>query len=308
MTSIISSSHQQFLNNINDLQARLTKAQNQVSSGLKVTVASDAPDQVSAILQLHASIQQNQQIQTNLTVAKSEVSTADSSLSAAITLLDQVQTLAAQGANGTNQTAATRQTLAGQVDTLLQQMVNISQTSVNGRYIFSGDADQTSSYEYNPNAASGVDRLQVSDSTRQIQDASGHSFAVGSSANQIFDVRDSSDNPATGNVFAAINAVRVALLNNDTTALKTAQGQVTDASTYLNGQQAVYGNIENRISDALDAAQTQSQDYQKDLSDRQEADPTTAIIEMQQYMTDLQAAMTSEAKLPQGSLFDLINS
>lgn len=308
MSSAINSSYQQFLNNINRLQSQLTKAQNQVSSGLKVTQASDAPDQISSILQLHANIAQNQQIQTNLTAAKAEVQTADSSLGTGITLLDQVQTLAGQGLNETNQTAATRATLAGQVDSLMQQMVSISQTSVNGRYIFSGDSDQTASYQYDAAASTGVDRLQVSDATRQVQDPSGNTFTMSRSANQIFDVRDSSDNPTTGNVFAAMNAVRTALLSNDTTALKTALGQVGDASTYLNGQQSFYGGVENTISNALDQASTQSLNYQTELSNKQDADETASILAMQQYTTNLQAALTSEAKIPRQTLFDLLGS
>jgi flagellar hook-associated protein 3 FlgL len=308
MSSAINSSYQQFLNNINRLQTQLTKAQNQVSSGLKVTQASDAPDQISSILQLHANIAQNEQIQTNLTAAKAEVQTADSSLGTGITLLDQVQTLAAQGLNEANQTAATRATLAGQIDSLMQQMVSVSQTSVNGRYIFSGDSDQTASYKYDSAAATGVDRLQVSDATRQVQDTSGNTFPISRSANQIFDVRDSSDNPTTGNVFAAMNAVRTALLSNDTTALKTALGQVGDASTYLNGQQSFYGGAENTISNALDQASTQSLDYKTELSNKQDADETASILAMQQYTTNLQAALTSEAKIPRQTLFDLLGS
>jgi flagellar hook-associated protein 3 FlgL len=308
MSSAINSSYQQFLNNINRLQSQLTKAQNQVSSGLKVTQASDAPDQISSILQLHANIAQNQQIQTNLTAAKAEVQTADSSLGTGITLLDQVQTLAGQGLNETNQTAATRATLAGQIDSIMQQMVSISQTSVNGRFIFSGDSDQTASYQYDAAAPTGVDRLQIADATRQVQDTSGNTFTMSRSANQIFDVRDSLDNPTTGNVFAAMNAVRTALLNNDTTALKTALGQVGDASTYLNGQQSFYGGVENTISNALDQASSQSLNYQTELSNKQDADETASILAMQQYTTNLQAALTSEAKIPRQTLFDLLGS
>ena len=305
MVTTLSPSGLQFLNSVNNLQARLNKVQNELSSGLAVSQASDAPDQVSDILQLHANMQHNQQVQTNLNGAKTEVTTADQSLSSAITMLDQVQTLAAQGLS-INQSASTRLTLAGQVHDLMQQMVSLSQTQINGRFIFSGDADQNASYQFNPNSATGVDRLQVSTSTRQVEDATGNTFAASLSANQIFDARDSSDNPTTGNVFAAMNAVRVALLGNDTTALQAATSSVKDASTYLNQQQGFYGNVETRITAALDAASTASLSFQQDLSNRQDADETSAIIQMQQYSTNLQAALASESKMPQTSLFDLL--
>ncbi|MDQ2844583.1 MAG: hypothetical protein M3Y72_26760 [Acidobacteriota bacterium] len=305
MISTLTPAGLQFLGSVDNLQGRLNKVQNELSSGLAVSQPSDAPDQVSAILQLHANIQHNQQVQSNLNAVNSEVTTADQSLSSAITLLDQVQTLVTGGV-GVNQTPATRATLAGQVQDLMQQMVSLSQTKASGSYIFSGDADQSPSYQFDANSPTGVDRLQVSSSTRQMEDASGNTFSTGLSANQIFDVRDSSDKPTAGNVFAAMNAVRVALLNNDATGIQNAASAVKDASNYLNQQQGFYGTVENRITAALSSASSAALSYQTDLSNRQDADETTAILQMQQYTTNLQAAMASEAKMPQTSLFTLL--
>jgi flagellar hook-associated protein 3 FlgL len=264
---------------------------------------SDAPDQVSAILQLHANIQQNQQLTQNLTQVQGQVQTADTSLSSGISLLDQVMTLATQGLS-TSATAASRSTAAGQVAGLMQEMVGISNTAVDGQYIFSGDNSGSPSYQYDANSPMGVDRLQISTSTQQVQDGSGQSFSSGLSANQIFDARDSSDNPTSGNVFAAMNAVRVALQNNDTSGLQTALSSVQSASTYLNTQQGFYGNVENRLTTALSDASTQSVSLQTDLSNREDTNETQAIVQMQQYTTTLQAAIAAEAKMPTTTLFN----
>lgn len=306
MVSGISAAGQQFLSNLTNVQNSLNQAQNQLSSGLKVANASDAPDQVSAILQLHANIQRNQQIQTNLNLVQGEVNTSDQALSSGISLLDQVHTLAAQGL-GADQSAATRTTLANQVEGLLEQLVSISQTSVDGRYVFSGDADQSPSYQLDLTSPTGVDRLQISASTRQIEDSSGATFAVGLSANQIFDARDSGDNPTSSNVFAAVNAVRVALESNDTSGLQTATSSISDASAYLNQQLEFYGNAENRITAALSNASQANVSLQTELSNRQDADETSAILALQQDTVDLQASLASEAKLPTQSLFDLLS-
>jgi flagellar hook-associated protein 3 FlgL len=303
MISVLTPSNLNFLNSINQTQAQLTQVQMELSSGLAVNNASDAPDQVSAILQLHANIQQNQQLTQNLTQIQGQVQTADSSLGSGINLLDQVMTLATQGLS-TSSTAATRATAASQVAGLMQEMVGISNTVVNGQYIFSGSNTGSPSYQYDASSPTGVDRLQISNATQQTQDGSGQSFSIGLSANQIFDARDSSDQPTSGNVFAAMNAVRVALQNNDTTALQTALSSVQTASTYLNTQQGFYGNVENRISTALSDASTQNLSLQTDLSSRQDADETQAIVQMQQYTTTLQAAIAAEAKMPTTTLFN----
>jgi flagellin-like hook-associated protein FlgL len=188
----------------------------------------------------------------------------------------------------------------------MQQMVTHSQTQVDGRYIFSGDNDGSPSYQYDASAPSGVDQLQASTATRQMEDTTGTTYPVGLSATQIFDARDSSGNPASGNVFAAMNAVRTALLANDTTALQTAATGVQTASTYMNQQATFYGTAQNRITASLATANQQSVSLQQDLSNRQDADSTSAILEMQQYTTDMQAALASEAKLPHTTLFDAL--
>ncbi len=303
MTSALTPANQQFLNALDRTRSALSQAQLQVSSGLKVAQASDAPDQVSPILQLHVNIAQNQQTQTNLNQVKGEVDTAEQSVSSVASLLDQVQTLAVQGLS-TSQTADTRGTLAAQVQSILEQVVSISSTSVNGRYIFSGDSDQSPSYQVDATAATGVARLSNSPSTRQVQDTQGLSFSVGLSANAIFDRRDASDQVTTGNVFAAIHSVQAALASNDTKALQDASASVRDASSYVNQQLAFYGGVQNRVAAALDQTTAADTAYRSQLSDRQDADVTAAILEMQQLTVNIQAAMSSKAQMPQGSLFD----
>jgi flagellar hook-associated protein 3 FlgL len=307
MVSILNASNLLFLNNLNQTQSQLGKVQAEISSGLAVTSASDAPDQVSAILQLHSDIQQNEKLTQNLTQVQSQVNTADSNLSSAINILGQVMSLAS-GALSTSSTAATRAAAADQVGNMMNEMVGISNTAVDGQYIFSGDNSSSPSYRYDPSSPNGVDRLQISTSTQQAQDGSGESFSIGLSANQIFDVRDSSDNPTSGNVFAAMKAVRTALLNNDTAGIQTALSSVQTASSYLNQQQGFYGSVENRLTSALSQASTQSVSLQTDLSNRQDADETKAITEMQQYTVTLQAAIATEARMPTTTLFNVLPS
>jgi flagellar hook-associated protein 3 FlgL len=303
MISVLTPANLNFLNSINQTQSQLNQVENELSSGLAVNTPSDAPDQVSAILQLHANIQQNQELTQNLTQVQGQVQTADTSLSSGISILDQVMTLATEGLS-TSATAASQSTAAGQVAGLMQEMVGISNTAVDGQYIFSGNNSGSPSYQYDASSPTGVDRLQISNSAPQTQDGSGQSFAIGLTANQIFDARDSSDTPTSGNVFAAMNAVRVALQNNDSSGLQTALSSVQSASTYLNTQQGFYGNVENRITSALSDASTQSVSLQSDLSNREDADESQAIVEMQQYTTTLQAAIAAESKMPTTTLFN----
>ena len=161
-----------FLANLDRVEQNLATANGQVSSGLRITVASDAPDQISTLLQLRANLQQNTQVQSNLTLAQTDAQAADSALNSSIQLLDSATTLATQAATATTD-AAGRASLAQQVQSIQQQMVANSQTTVQGRYIFSGDDDGAPQYTWDATAANPVVAGQTSASTRQIQNPAG---------------------------------------------------------------------------------------------------------------------------------------
>lgn len=305
MLSSINPSSQQFLDAMNNIQSRLNTAQQQISTGLKVNQASDAPDQLSPILQLHASIQANTDAQTRLGSAQAEVNAGAAALSSSVDLLQQASVLAAEGL-GVSQTADTRATMAQSVEGLMQQMVANSQTSVEGRYVFSGDQDQSALYQLNLASPTGVDRLAVSPSTRLVQGADGSQFSVSRSANDIFDHRNADDTPASDNVFAALNGLYTALNNNDTAGIQASVSALQTASTYMNGQLAFYGQAQNRVSAGLTQAQSMNVALQADLSSRQDADATQAITELTQAQTQMQAALAAQARMPQQSLFSVL--
>lgn len=290
-----------FLANVDRIQETIAVANRQVSSGKKISVASDAPDQVSALLQLRSSLQHNSQIQSNLTLAKEDAASADSALGSAITMLDQALTLGEQGANST-QTSDVRQSLAQQVQAIQEQMVAISQTTVQGRYIFSGDQMNSPAFTFDSTRLSTnpVLQLSASQATYRIEDPAGGSFAAAKSAQEIF------NGPAPGNVFTALNNLRLALLGGDSTTIANAIDPIKQASTHLNSMEAFYGQVENRIQTATDFASNRDTQLQAQISQTEDADITSAAMQLTQGSTQLQAAFQMRAKLPHTSLFDYL--
>jgi flagellar hook-associated protein 3 FlgL len=305
MVTNLSPSSEAFMANIDRVQRQVEEASRQVSSGKRVNVASDAPNDVDTILQLHTDEVRNAQIQENLGVAQADASAADGALTSATQLMDRATTLAAQGANFTLD-ATGRQSIAGEVQSLQEQMTAISNTTVQGRYIFGGDQDSTPPYQVDLTAANGVTRLTSSPSTRQVESAAGGSFAVSQSAQDIFDSRNPDDTLASSNVFASLNNLRLGLLANDTTQITAASASLQLASDHLNTAQAFYGTVENRITDATNYSSNYDVQLQTELSQKEDADVTSAALEITQGNTQLEAAFQMQAKMPHTSLFDFM--
>ena len=304
MISGLDPANEQFLASINSLQNRLDAAQLQLSSGLRVNKASDAPQQVGDIFQARADLSHATQIDQNLGIVKAQVDAADSALQQAVQVLDQASTI---GVEGDGDTASGQlATLANQVQGLISQLASITRTSVGGVYIFSGDQGASPAYQVNTASPNGVDRLIKTQATAQASDPTGITFQVAKTAQDLFDNRDSSDNFTPQNAFAALKNLQNALQRGNTAAISTAIDGVHTASAYLNQQLGFYGEAQNRIDSAIDLAKKFEVQDQTKLSSLQDADIPTVAIQMTQENTALSAAMSARAKRPNTSLFDYL--
>jgi flagellar hook-associated protein 3 FlgL len=312
MVPLISPSANIFLNGLSRIQTTINTATAELSSGYRISQPSDAPDQISSLLQLQANLSHNRAVSSNLASVQAQLTSADSGVSTAIQLLDQALSLGAQGANGTA-TAATRANLAQQVQAIQQQMVGIADTQVSGRYIFSGDQSVTQPYALDLNQPAnvpqnGVDRLLTTPvtATRKIEVANRSLIPVDLTAQDLFDHRNNDDSLATDNVFAALNSLRVALTNNDQAGITAAQTSIETASTYLNSKETFYGSTLNQISAATTQISSANTNLQQQISSIRDTDVVQTAIELTAAETQSQAALAAEAKLPRTSLFDFL--
>jgi flagellar hook-associated protein 3 FlgL len=138
-----------FLADLTVTENRITQLNKQITSTVRVNQASDDPAAIASIVATQSDIDRTTQTQTNLQQASIVASSADGALANASSLLDQLRSLAAQGANSTA-TAATRTTLSQQVQAIEQQLVSIADTQVEGRYIFGGDDPNKQPYTFQP--------------------------------------------------------------------------------------------------------------------------------------------------------------
>ncbi len=300
MISNLDPATDRFLKDLSRISDRLNRAQQQVASGKRLQVPSDEPDQVTSLLERRAQLRQILQVQKNLSENKTAVDAAEQGLESAAKLMDRIQTIAAQGNSGT-QTADTRASMAVEVEGLLSELVGISQTSVDGRYVFSGDADQTTPYSIDLTQTNPISTYGGAQATLQALRPGGTTFGISRTAEEIFDNPDPDKN-----VFQAVNNLRLALKANDQTAVGQALAQLSTGSTHLNTQLSFYGNVQNQVATATDDASKSNVRLRTELSSIEDTDLTQAIVEMNQAQLQQQAALQTFGKIPRSSLFDYL--
>lgn len=300
MISSLDSGSLAFLNGINQIHRRSERAQTQLTTGLRINSISDDPSQIPALLATQAELGRTQQISSNLNNVKAEVDTAEISVQSAVSLVERAQTLGTQGQSAFV-SADSRTQIAGELGGILQQLVGVANTTVGGRFIFSGDSDQTAAYTLDLTQANPISAFGGTASTRQVEHPDGSVFSVSKTAQDLFD----SSNPQQ-NVFQTINNLRTALLNNDQAGIDQGIPALKGIGTYVNQQLSFYGVAQNRVADGLDFGSTLATQLQTRLSGIRDADLTQAITEFTQANTQQQAALSARAKIPRSSLFDYL--
>lgn len=296
---------ERFLTDLAAVNDRIDKTQEQITSGYRINRPSDDPAAVGDVLQLESDLGRVTQAAANLNSVKTEVDAASGVVQDAVSLLDQARTLGAQGASATL-SSTERIAFASQAEQILSALVDASRASFAGRYLFSGDSSSQAAYNINLANPNGVTRLITAPATRLIQDSSGTVFAVSKTAQDLFDHRNPDDSLAADNVFAAVNSLRVALLNNDQAGANTALASITAAQDYLSMQGTFYGAVQNRVANALDIAQKFQLQWKGALSDVRDTDVAAATTELAQERLAQQAALQAQASMPHSSLFDFL--
>jgi flagellar hook-associated protein 3 FlgL len=305
MLSGIAASNTNFLNNLNADEARISKDNQEISSGVRVNVASDDPTAVIPLVDDQNQIAGINQTITNLDQQQTVLQTADGALQTASSLLNQLISLGTEGATSTS-SAASRASLGEQVQEIQQQLVALANTSVNGQYVFGGDSPYNQPYTYKWSASEGVVSGGSPTNTQTTEGLDGASIVAGQTAGQIFDAKLPGGSPDPGNVFQAVYQLGTALLANDQTGVQTALSSLQTAANHLSEANVQYGESEDWVQEELTEANNRSTSLTGEVSDLRDADVASLATDLSQGQVSLQAALSAEASLPNRSLFSYL--
>jgi flagellar hook-associated protein 3 FlgL len=305
MLPSLSGPTQQYLADLQNINSEMTTVTQQLSSGLRVSSVADDPSAVERIMMDQSQITQLTQTQTNLNNLKPELESGDSALQQAMQNVETAIQIASQSSSPLANSSSNAQLII-QVQGILQNLVNLSATQVNGRYIFSGDLDQQALYTVDPTQPTGVRQLATANSTRSVTDSHGVQVWLAKTASQIFDDRNPDGTPATDNVFAAVNSLLTALQANNSSAAVADITNLKAADDHLNQTLGYYGIGQARVNDTLTGITTALTSVQTDMSSLRDADMATAAVQLQELTVQQQAALSSRAKITGMNLFNFL--
>jgi flagellar hook-associated protein 3 FlgL len=272
---------------MSDLQARM-------SSGTKITKPSDDPAATGRTMALRADQAAANQASRNADDGLAWLGTTDSSLQASITDMQRVRDLTVQGANSGAMGPAAREALATEIDGIRNTLLDLANSTVQGRAVFAGTTsdgtafDGPPSYAWHGNKAGATVERRISPDATVRVDSSGLA-AFGEGLTSVF-----------------------ALLDNIATDLRgtaDVSARIGEIDTKLNGmlsQVADVGIRYKQVDEAKTAIAAKLQDTKSNISGIEDIDLPETIMELNMQQVAYQGALGAAAKVLQPTLMDFL--
>lgn len=315
-------SQQLGVNAMLDQQTKVSKTQIQLSSGVKILQPADDPVASAQILAFKQEIDQTDQYQRNIGMARDRNRLEESTLASAEDILFRVRELAIQAGDGVLN-ANDRLSIKAEIDQLLDNMLGLANTkNANGEFIFAGYKTDTKPFEFD--SAAGEYAFFGSADQRQIQISPERRVADGDSGFLVFEEIPSGSQEAalgdgTRSIFNTLKSFSEALAGNFPAFLTPTPGKdlfstvtdeiLTDISnaqeSFLQARTAAGARLR-----ALDNQENQNEkfivDLKTTLSDIEDLDYAEAISRFNLQNTSLQAAQQSFSRVQNLSLFNFL--
>ncbi|WP_339799125.1 flagellar hook-associated protein FlgL [Paenibacillus sp. FSL R5-0744] len=293
----------QLLLNLNRNARTMNDTQLQLSSGQKINKPSDDPVGITYSLRYRAELSSNEQYTKNVDSALSWLDYNDTVLGQAGDVVQKIRELTVKASTGTNPQSAL-DSINSEVMQLKEQLVDIANSTLNGKYIFNGEQYNTKPYDFAKGADGTYDVSKpITTDTGQIQFIVGEDvrMPISTTGNDVFGNTGDADN-----LFTIINNLSAGLKAGD---LKALSGQLdvidTRMETILSARSEI-GAKTNRV----ELMQDRLSDLNINLTDLQakteDADYEGLIMNSKIQENIYNASLSVGAKIISTTLVDFI--
>jgi flagellar hook-associated protein 3 FlgL len=291
--------HLQLSRNLNRNLTQMDGLQNQLTTGRKINKPSDDPVGITYSLRYRTELASNEQYQKNVDSALSWLDFNDTVLDQAGQVLQRVKELTVQGSTGTNPQVAL-DNIKDEISQLKGQMLDISNSKINGKYIFNGQMFDKIPYDQ---SVAGFDAKAVSTDAGDVTYAVGVGVAlpVNVTGSEVF-----GDPAEADNIFKVFDNIITALGSGDYNGVKN---QLTNVESRMDKVLIARSGNGARVN-RVELMQNRLEDLQVNLTDMQskteDADFEKLLINSKINENIYQASLSVGAKVITPTLVDFL--
>ncbi len=270
---------------------RLSNLQEQLSSGRTINRPSDSPTGTNDAMRLRAALAAKTQYTRNASDGKSWLDHADSTMTSMLDQVGRARELILAGASTGNNGAEARDALATELVQIRQSLLSEANTQHLGRPLFGGTTAGSVAY--------------ATDGT-YVGDGNPVSRTVGEGVSVPVNVTGPAAFSAAGtDLFAVIDAA-VTALRTDPTQVTGTLDSLDAVRRQMTSALADVGTRYNRVEIANDALASTTLSTRAALSEVENVDMASAIVDLQMQEVAYQASLGATARVIQPSLVDFL--
>ncbi|HEY2388638.1 MAG TPA: flagellar hook-associated protein FlgL [Candidatus Binatia bacterium] len=280
---------QQLTSSVGRLQRQLARTQEEVSSQKKLLNASDDPAGAAQANRLRGETSTLQALDGGIGFGTAVLGAEDGALDQAGNLLTRAQEIATQQSSGLS-TPAARQQASEEVAQIERGMLTLANTQVAGRYVFGGLASGTQPFAnlddpgFDPTTA-----YSGSTTPFTLPLGAGQTVALTTPGDQVF-----------GSTLTALDHLRTTLASGAPP--NASVDELNTAADTLRAERASVGGRVTRLQDRSTQIGRLTDTATGQLSGVEDVDLTTAISQLVQLQTALQATLASGSAVQQSIL------
>ena len=293
------------------LQRDISRLREQISSGKRINRPSDDPSSFTTAERMKTLGNQLARREESIASARTFVDRTQQELDGMADLFTQAREDGVRAADDTR-SDEDRAAIAQELRSLKDEVVDRMNSTQDGEYIFAGNRTDTQPFNEDGDVNSdapingSLDALD-GDRTRPIGKNKDLTVNIDGKALAQYDTAASGDpETITGALDNLINAVDPKDNTGSDPDISTALGEVENALDHVISKGSEAGAIGRRLSAAQDQVEAASLEANERRSDAEDTDLATAISELQQRQTQLQAAFQATSSSQQTSLVNFL--
>ncbi|WP_339788506.1 flagellar hook-associated protein FlgL [Paenibacillus sp. FSL R7-0313] len=295
----------QLILNLNRNAQQMNNTQTQLATGRKINKPSDDPVGITYSLRYRAELSSNEQYQKNVDSAVSWLDFNDTVMDQAGSVVQRLRELTVQAATGTNPQSAL-DSINEEVKQLKAQLVDISNSTLNGKYVFNGETYDVKPYDFPTNADGSFD---TTNAASVVTDSGKINFIVGESIQLPINVTGNEvfgDTAEADNLFVIFNTISQALASGNQKELSNQLANIDTRTNKILAIRAEIGAKTNRV----ELMQGRLSDLEVNLTDLQakveDADYAELSIKSKIQENIYNASLSAGAKIISQSLVDFL--
>lgn len=294
MRATLTTSYRAMVANLTRQNTKLEGLRNQAATGKKMVKPSDDPAGIRPVLNARTLIRNSERFLLTMGKAGDRLDNLDTQMERLSDLMARFQESVVAAGNG----AASTQDLAiygGQIKLLKEELLAIANVKVDGKYIFSGFAEDVKPYDGNPGSYFG------DNGTIEFEVAPGEKVKTNLTGPQIF------GDPGSGkDMWQLLDDVAAALMGGNASAALSELGNVELAAEKVRASRSEMGNIAARVEQAMISMEDTRIDMKAILSRYEDADLIDTITNLTLQETGFKGALEVTTRISQLTILNYL--